>query len=351
MAGAPEIFDDPWFRLMCSAGFALFRFRELIFAQTDDEDGRDWLSVIELLEKECFSAQQQGTSSDSDYLIKRARQDFAKVAERFGEENEGLRKVLRKLARDLQPFKPKSILASFDELNRRGLLLTQNCARKWGGPHSRTRASKLKPFRLGFDEPEATSSTTPVCTWTDTSRDTIHLVIGGGQRPLINFLSLEFYLLHEYLSHVFPTWEDGAGKLSEGYLFRVARWWHTKQTGQIESAIADVDWNEHWGRLNFNRDAMYWRKFHLRSDWFEVHSSIEWISFVLLELAGFNNTSDSSFQPQLLAILKQLHRHNSSNEVESVCKMPSLPIEAIYREFHAGMRKKVPVKTLQRLEL
>lgn len=351
MARTPETFQEPWFRLICSVGFALLRRRHDIFLQTDDEEGRDWLNVIGLLESACFLAQQQGIGSEPDYLVQRAKEDFAKIAERFGQENPGLRDVLRDLAEELRPLSYEEVLASFQELNNKGLILTQECAADWGMGYATSRASKLKAYKLVFDQAGTSGGTTPVCTWTDTSSRAIHFMVGSGKRPLVSFLCFEFYLLHEYLSHVLPTWEDGAGRLSEGYLFSVARWWYTKKVDHMDSALVAVDWQEHWERQGLELDAAYWRKFHHRSDWFEARSSKGWFASLLLEVAAFRDSAKSGFQPQFLSFLKEIYRGGLGDEVEKVSSEPSLTVEAVYDRFKARLRGRIDPKTLKRLKL
>jgi len=351
MPKLPEIFLDPWFRSICAVGFSLLRYRGDIFIQTDEEDGRDWLGVIELLEDECFSALKQGASSDPDYLVTRAREDFAKVAARFGEENLGLREVLSQFAEQLRPMTPQEIVASFKELNQRGLILTRECASTWGGQHAKDRAPKLKTYEMIFDEPADTLGKTPVCTWTDSSTRTIHLTVGGGKRPLVNFLCFEFYLLHEYLSHVLPTRDDGAGRLSEGYLFSVARWWYTKKVSHLDSAVVAVDWQEHWERNELEADADYWRRFHRRSDWFEAHSSKPWFAWLLLEVAAFRDSAKRGFQVRFLSFLKEVFKAGLGNEVEHVHKMPSLTVEEVHDQFKDVLLGRIDSNILKRTRL
>jgi hypothetical protein len=344
--------DHPWFRCICSVGFVLLRFRHDIFIQTDEEEGRNWLGVIELIEKQCLLSRGQGVSDKPNYLVERARQDIETIAERFGEENEGLRKVLRKLAKKIQPMDRKEVLASFKTLSERGMVLTRECAKKWGGKYATSTATNLKPFRLAFDEPEDVPGTTPVPSWTDSEDNTIHLAVGGGERPLLNFLCFEFYLFHEYLSHIFPTWEDAAGRLSEGYLFRVAEWWYTKSVDHMDSALVGVDWRQHWEHHKLSPVADYWEAFRRRSDWYEARTSKEWSSNLLLEIAAFDNRHDPRFQPNALSFLKTISTNGLTDAVETAFKSsPRMTMEQVCDHFRSVLKRRIGTTTLKRIEL
>jgi hypothetical protein len=351
MSSTPEIYQDPWFRCISVVGFALLRYKQDIFDQTDEETGWSWSEIIEQLEKHCVAAYKQGFSDDPDYLIKRVKQDFTTMANRLRKEDAGLREVLLKLAKKLRPLSTKEISASFEELNKRGLILTGQCVAKWGGIYAKPRALQLKPFKLILDESDGSTSVTSVCSWTDASSRTIHLTVGGGEKPLVNFLCFEFYLFHEYFSHVLPTWEDLAGKLSEGYLFSIAWWWYLQESPPIDSALVAVDWQKHWARQKLISQSDYWRAFHRRSDWFEIRSSRAWFSHLLLEIAAFDNERDKQFQPEALAYIKSTWKNDETTAIKTLSAHSSMNVEAICSQLKAMALKQIDHKTLKRISL
>ncbi len=241
---------------------------EDLFSKTDERSGRSWSNVVKQIEDRYRMATESPRFNDPDYMTKYMQEEFARFAHRFTEESPGLGTVLSKIAEEISPLSNNEIDDAFRDLNLRAMVLARECATEWGGQHSVLRASAMSPARLNLDVLSSQIVPSPFCTWTD--GQTIHVPTGVGPRPLLDFLCLKFFLLHEYLSHHFPVWEDGAGLLSEGYLFPVGRWWHTARAEfAITTSLVDIDWQHHWQHQAYPQSAQYWREFHSWVDWME----------------------------------------------------------------------------------
>jgi hypothetical protein len=345
MPTEPDIFRDPWFRCICIVGFAVNRHRNDIFQQTDEEQSRSWLEAVEIIQNECQSARNKGVEEDEDYLIERTKRQLTETAKTFHKENPGLERVLRKIAADIRPLTDTQIMDEFLVLQTSGYKIAHACATTWGGPRAKARLSVMKKGSLVFDDFEESGPQTIVPTWTDTDNALIHVALGGGKTPLFGLLCLEFYLFHEFLSHLFPVWEDSAGKLSEGYLFRIARWWYlTSEDVPITSALVEVDWANHWHHQQVKQDSDYWNRFHMRSDWFEARLSRERFSWLILEIAAFPKDVRNGFQRRFMGLLYSVYKQRDSLGLGILSRVTGFRIEDIHDKLLRHVRSTVPAK-------
>jgi hypothetical protein len=356
MGSFPDIFARPWFRCLVSVGFRLHWDIDDVFTETDERRGRGWSDVVKQIENRCLNAKDSPRQSDPDYMTAYAQEEILQFAKAFPKkapelgESSGLGEALIKVAKKIRPLSDPEMEEAFENLNAKALLSSQECATEWGGTHSTLRASKLKLASLDLDPRALPGGSLPLCPWTD--GQTIYVPAGAGERPLLDFLGLEFYLLHEYLSHHFPVWEDGAGALSEGYLFPVARWWHTaKAEFPVTNSLVDLDWQYHWLRHPNPQSAQYWREFHSWVDWMEVRCTRPRLLWVLLEMASYNEDPAHRLQEGFLGILESITKEKELRFAWEILKAPNTNIFAVYQEVRAAIRPKMPVNIRKRLGL
>jgi hypothetical protein len=351
MSKFPIVFEDPWFRCVSVVGAAVSQRRVEIFSATDIAQRESWLYAIELIEAECQAARSKGIiPGDPDYLIKRVKEQLTATGKTFSKTQSALAAVLQRIAADIRPLKGKQLMAVFDAINQRAFDLTQRCISAWGGAHALARLTSLRLAQLIFEECDSAGPKAIVPTWTVTEDLSIHVAMGGGQRPLLGALCLEFYFLHEYLSHVFPVHEDIAGSLSEGYLLKIARWWYLQSEDvPISSALVEVDWANHWERQQIKPSADFWNLVHLQTEWFEVGTSRPRFAWVILELSAFAEDQKYGFQARFLAFLQMLYQAYQKALVSQLLNGPDTKIEDVHDELEKTLKSKVDRKTLTRI--
>jgi hypothetical protein len=346
----PDIFSRPWFRCLVSVGHRLHLRMEELFVRTDEHQGRSWSDVVRQIENRCLSAKDSGWRSDPDYMTKDAVKQIELFAAGFSEEAPELGEILGTIAGEIRPLADNEMLAAFEELNPKAFLMASDCATEWGGKHAVLRASKLKLAPLSIDSPTPQNEVAPLFTWTD--GQTIHVLCGTGERPLFHFLCLDFYLLHEYLSHHLPVWEDTAGVLSEGYLFPLARWWHTKKSEfPISTSLVDTDWQHHFSEQKNKQSAQYWREFHSWIDWMESRCPKPRLPWVLLEMATFAEDTDHRLTEGFLGVLATAPKNPAMAFVWDILNSPSTDIQEIYQEIRKNLPSALSSNVKKRLGL
>jgi hypothetical protein len=356
MGSFPDIFARPWFRCLVSVGFRLHWDIDEVFAETDERRGRGWPDVVKQIENRCLNAKDSPRQSDPDYMTAYAREEILRFAKAFPKkgpelgESPELGEALVKVATKIRPLTDPEMEKAFEDLNKKALRSAQECATKWGGPHATLRASKLKLASLDLDPRAPPAASLPLCTWTDGK--TISVPTGAGERPVLDFLSLDFYLLHEYLSHHFPVWEDGAGTLSEGYLFPIGRWWRTAQAQfPVTNSLVDLNWQYHWLRQRNPQSAQYWREFHSWVDWMEVRCTRPRLLWILLEMASYDKDPVHRLQEGFLGILESIIKEKELRFAWDVLNAPNADIYAVFRNVLTAIRPKLPANLKQRLGL
>jgi hypothetical protein len=357
MAQSLDVFSDPWFRCIFIVGAAVRDRRREIFDATDIQQRETWLYAIDIIEAECESARSKGIiPRDPDFLVKRVRDQLAATSKTYTAQP-ALSAVLERIAADIRPLKNKQILTIFADINQRAFNLTRRCVSRWGGAHAKARLDNFQLTRLLYEDCDAKGPKTVVPTWTGPDEDHdddeelfIHIVLGGGQKPLLGCLCLEFYLFHEYLSHVFPVHEDTAGSLSEGYLFKIARWWYLlSEDVPMSSALVEVDWASHWERQKIKASADSWNLLHQQTEWFEVNSSRSRFAWVILELAAYAEDQKYRFQARFLGFLRLLYRTYDTVLAAQLLNGSSTQMEEVHDLFEAALEPKVNQKALVKI--
>jgi hypothetical protein len=350
MKPSPKIYAKPWFRCLASVGFRLLRNLDTIYAHTDESNGRGWDDLLKQFELRYQIARDSALHSDPDYITKYFRAELELFAKGFDTESPELGNVLVHTAKEVSPLTDEEMSDAFHQVNLAALQLARKCGTDWGGRHATLRASKLKAIPLNLDVDSAPAKPSTLTTWT--TEEAIH-VPTGGVRPLLDFVCLKFFLLHEYLSHLFPSWEDGAGLISEGYLFPVGRWWHTAQADfPITSSLVDLDWEDHWLRIPSPQSSRYWREFHSRVDWMESKCPKERLCWILLEMASYEEDGrPGRFQEAFLGFFEILAKRDDCTFIWDILNSPSTDIKEIHGEIRQGLRSKLPANIRKKLGL
>jgi hypothetical protein len=188
------------------------------FTIAADYGSRESKQIFGMIERSGYILPDIGSSSDPSHYLNFLRRTTATLAETFREESPELREVLQLIAADAVSFGPGELKNDLVDRLKKGFDLCALCLEKWGGPEAQIRAKSLHPVPLTI---QASTGTHSVITVTTNNGQGILLRIGEGKNFLSNYLSLDFYFFHEFLSHVFPIWSDLAGKLAEGHLMAI----------------------------------------------------------------------------------------------------------------------------------
>lgn len=323
---------------------------DTIYAHTDEANSRGWDDLLKQFELRYQIAKESALQSHPDYMTNYFREELERFAKGFDSESPELGRVLLHTANELVPLSDDEMTDAFHRINHEAFRLARNCGTDWGGQHATLRASKLKEMPLNLDVDSAPAKPSTLTTWT--TEDAIYFPAGGA-RPLLDFVCLKFFLLHEYLSHLLPSWEDGAGLVSEGYLFPVGRWWHTAQAEfPITSALVDLDWDDHWQRIPFPQSARYWREFHSRVAWMESQCSKDRLCWILLEMASYEDDKPAGrLQESFLGFFELLAKRQDCTFIWDVLNGDSTDINGIHTEIRGLLRSKLPANIRKKLGL
>jgi hypothetical protein len=199
----------------------LGRIREAV-VHPDEEDLPE---LIQLISQKCLQQLEFPKHHEPQTFLEEARRALAEIIRklRVQQKNPLVIPILEEVESEfVQPLAPEACLETMQDLCAQGWTLLGKLIECWGGPLARARLRECQPATPAFainnrlDRPDLTYPST------HRERNEIIWTLGHRPPPIEAFLGYVFYFLHEYLSHLFHTWDGVDPTLAETHLLRAA---------------------------------------------------------------------------------------------------------------------------------
>ncbi len=291
------------FRAVCAVGWALYaRLPELRSICDEEENSAypwlHWIDVIEGLIPVTFTS--HDVTSWPDHVARRLRNhalepDIVRLP--------GIAAFLLALADDIALPASLDPVAQIDFFNESGWKLAAQLIHdsRWSVPavQNAWQASQSHPWRFRSD---TAGSFQPV---TVPSRNALEIRVNTTDFALTNsliyYLTLEFQMMHEYISHVLPVWNSG-NTLEEEYLLAVMFLWYRSERKPLDGihALLVRDADERRKDPHRDRRVAIWEGLALLT-------GQERLTQLLLELAVMDEkTLSRALKRRLLSLLNRL---------------------------------------------
>jgi hypothetical protein len=189
-----------------------------LYAADTRDSGWDYQRVVQEIERACVREAFKKDVEDLESLHDLMRHALAGIEIGFTKEkkHQHFAPIIKDVASSFRVIPPADCRISLDALNADAWTLFSEMIRGCGGRRSLERLNAMRgpsklDLRLGIRN----------FTYCHYRPDEIRLELGT-ETDLSAFFDLPFYLLHEYVSHAFPAWDDHGFRLSEAYLLRAA---------------------------------------------------------------------------------------------------------------------------------
>ncbi len=310
------------FSATCAVGRALQNNWATLLQATRNSD-YDWYSLLNYLNSGCV-AQFDLLPAAPNFAAytSHVRKSLRSVQDGFLSDRPQVQSVLHLVADSIVDWKDDSDLEDhLNSLNKTGFDLATFCVSKWGGPRAKARLDSLSPLALELIQNHQTGVTYTYCM---SSGGPVFLAFGKPNGALLSYLNLEFYFFHEYLSHIFPRWDDRAREFSEGYLFSVAHW---SSVAFSPTASKVVVWNHDFAQHASTIGApsgqeSRWERIRATAEWYKARLS-NIFPHLLLELATYHDPANPNFGRQFIRYLywiadsNETIQNNSLNLIKS----------------------------------
>jgi hypothetical protein len=248
----------------------------------------------------------------------RVRDSLQSLQNNFLSGSPRLQSAVRAMANSMVDWRDDTALEEhLEQLNQSGYDLAVKCVSEWGGPLAQSRISSMKPVALEIKRNPAGLVTYTYC---DSRQGPVVLAYGAPKGALLSYLNLDFYFLHEYLSHIFPSWDDDPIKtFSEGYLFMLALWGSDAFAPSSSTIqMRDQDLAQHRETLDRERRALNQRELaRLDAQFYEARHPKQFYR-LLLELAAYIDPKVPDFGLQFVNYLSMLSQCGDEATLEPV---------------------------------
>ena len=328
------------FATVCAVGRSVRANLKNLFDATYGKSNPNWSEIIDSINAFVDKVlPASGTSTSPDRQIKLVRDTVSGLAGvAWPEANPQLHSAMAQLARQIKPFKKGELALHLQNLYQASISLAYDCVMKWGGPLVIPAMEKAKSEGRGklIFVSEGGGTTYAYTQEDKNGRFLVSLVIGNSDNMLKSYLSFEFYFFHEYLSHVFPTWDDLSGKLSDGYLFPLEKAYfrgncHLLENGfALHSRIVDEDLVAHRQRTGkaqgsqADREGLYM--------WLDSNCSRGWVPRLLLEMCS--RPRPSRLCEKMLAIFELVANRQDVRLAEILCD-PNVSLQERYNRLRS----------------
>ena len=235
-SATPNI-NEKLFRSYCATGWAVAHHLQDLRSATDlpvsdsTAPPLPWRKVLENLDL-CAVNNQQWTVKDSTLIttIDSARQEVQGVGERYKaiSSQVELGDVLLQISSDIKLKSCEELREEFQEVNRRSHHLAAKCIQRYGSDAAKVRWTQCDVASLSFTQRLEVKCFVPT---SRPMKNEIDIHVGSPPFSLKSYLTLEYQLFHEYLSHLFPLWDSASGLFSEGDMVALERWVYPKVAG------------------------------------------------------------------------------------------------------------------------
>ncbi len=148
--------------------------------------------------------------------------------------------VLRGIWDELKSATTFDLTQEIEAVDKRALGRVRECVRAWGGRSARERLRQMRSLPIRF---EPLDEERPTEVSFNRKERCFHIRAGEPANALWDYLTLEFSLFHEHLSHHFPRWSRDQNVLSEGYLFALEFDWFQYEAEPLENEVLTHVWN------------------------------------------------------------------------------------------------------------
>jgi hypothetical protein len=229
----PSIFDkeqDPSraeviFRVLCSLGHSV-ESQWSALARAAESEGKSWRRILKEIDDATIGQYKtsQATIQVLNKEVALARCIVQLITERYRNGESLLSDVLEEIANSITFASPEKLISRFEQMNKRGYELAQKCVLEWGRPLATQRWEHCKLLPISFNRSRHREEFVLTTVREKPGAEAIIIQVGRSH-SFLNYLTLEFQFFHEYLSHVYPVWEeeDQDGLLSEAVLYCMQR--------------------------------------------------------------------------------------------------------------------------------
>jgi hypothetical protein len=211
------------FGAMCSIARSIQpSLEDLMNATVDSVPG--WVQILDGLNTHIVDRFEDdvGQELNIGHYLEWARKEIDDYARTHSSRNRALSQVLSQIGQRVQEFGPGGLKLYFAGVEARGRDLARECVQAWGGPRAKryihSRLTELIDLSFVYESADRAFDM-----YFDDEDRVIVVPVGMERGILRRCLNLEFYFFHEYLSHIFPRYDDERGVFSEGYLFAIER--------------------------------------------------------------------------------------------------------------------------------
>lgn len=246
------------FSAVCAFGRSVRQNLKELFLATHARSRPGWKDIISRIDDliDDFLSL-SGASTNSEDQLTLLKSGLSGIPDTYAKINPALTDVFQMILDQVRPFSPGEIEDYLSKLFQDACSLAQKCIHEWGGPVAKAAMQFPRRAKLVFVT-EGGGPTYAFCDKDLAGNHEVNLVVGNAEGLLRSVLSLEFYFFHEYLSHVFPQWDDLPGTFSEGFLFALGKTFfqqkcHVLKNGfSLHSQIVDADIAAHRRRTGKN---------------------------------------------------------------------------------------------------
>lgn len=280
------------------------------------ESDYTWRHVLGELDSSIEKFKDIPVVDDCARYTARVRDSIQSLQNNFLSDNPRLQSAVRAMANSMVDWRDDADLEEhLEQLSLYGYDLAVKCVSEWGGPRARSMVSSMKPVELEITGNRAGLVTFTYC---DSRQGPIVLAYGAPRGALLSYLNLGFYFFHEYLSHIFPLWDDDPKKtFSEGYLFMLALWGSdafAPSSSTIE--IRDQDLAQQRKTLDGEPRPLNQREIARHDAEFYEARYPQQFHRLLLELAAFRDPENPNFGLRFVRYLSMLAQRGDKAVLE-----------------------------------
>jgi hypothetical protein len=233
---APNI-PELYFRSFCATAASVARHLPRLRAVCDSHEDASlppplpWREILDNLNTSLLGPNEgwaTGASTVEETLIwtrERVESTAKFLSNTQGQEE--IAQVLVAIAAEISDGGAEQILLHLEEINQSSHRLVTECVGTFGSKTAQSRWERCKAAKLSFAQRLDKNSFVPR---TLAEQNEIELQVGDRHFTLHSYLTLEFQLYHEYLSHSFAVWDSEDDMFSEGD-FALETWTYPKVLG------------------------------------------------------------------------------------------------------------------------
>ena len=200
------------FRGIAAVGCALRPRLGVLFERLND-DGPGYQYVIDSMQEALRTAFAIGNATEARDYVLRAQDHIGSMAGSFPNAPH-VGPLVESIAEDIRWVGNDECAEQLQQINEKAHHLAQNCADHWGCETAKHAYQQHVVSDLTIRREDGRPPTRY-----DRDEETIILPLGETDTCLYDYISIEFRLFHEYISHLFSRSDDLRRRYSDGHLF------------------------------------------------------------------------------------------------------------------------------------